>query len=162
MMIRLGLFRFCFLLHVFLSTCQTAAFLAWPIATPSISGKSLHISKSGPLFANKFLEQKPGESDMQFFKRIQSAASDAATFERMVLGQADGDKKEAETATDDKSSNKNNNKTGYQRVEDWEAEIKERQKKGEFTWEERVQFEGQKYGNGVNQNEILKKNLKAF
>jgi hypothetical protein len=156
-MTHLGFWRFYSLILFFSSTGRTGAFLAWPRATEN----SMKDSKSGPLFGKSFLEQKPGESDIQFFKRIQSAASDSATFERMVLGNDNRGKKEAETARESESSNKSNS-TGYQRVEDWDAEIKARQKKGEYTWEERVKFEGQKYGNGVNQNEILKKNLKGF
>jgi hypothetical protein len=152
-----GFWRFYSLMLFFSSTGRTWAFLAWPMATQN----SVKHSKGCPLFGKGFLEQNPGESDIQFFKRIQSAASDSATFERMVLGKDDGDKKEAETATNSESRNKSTS-TGYQRVEDWDAEIKARQKKGEYTWEERVQFEGQKYGDAVNQNEILRKNLKVF
>eukprot|EP00586_Coscinodiscus_wailesii_P001030 CAMPEP_0172483580 /NCGR_PEP_ID=MMETSP1066-20121228/10567_1 /TAXON_ID=671091 /ORGANISM="Coscinodiscus wailesii, Strain CCMP2513" /LENGTH=106 /DNA_ID=CAMNT_0013247503 /DNA_START=385 /DNA_END=705 /DNA_ORIENTATION=+ len=49
---------------------------------------------------------------------------------------------------------------GYQRAEDWDRIMKE--KKGSMTWEERVQFDGQRYGNQVNQNEILMRNLRSF
>ena len=82
----------------------------------------------------------------------------------MVLGQADNEKElDSQTESNDGADHaKTSTGTGYQRAEDWDAEVKARQKRGEYTWEERVQFEGQKYGNRVNQNEILKKNLKAF
>ncbi|CAB9507040.1 expressed unknown protein [Seminavis robusta] len=116
--------------------------------------------------SNNFFQQKPGESDMEFFKRIQTAAADSESFERMVLG----DNSEKKTTTNNSTSteqqyeNNNNNgkKKGYQRAEDWDAEMKAKQKKGEFTWEERVQFEGQRFGDQVNQNDILKKNLNGF
>ena len=50
-------------------------------------------------------------------------------------------------------------KKGYQRVEDWDAE---RNAKGEMSWEERVQFEGQRLGNQVRQNDILMRHLHTF
>jgi len=46
----------------------------------------------------------------------------------------------------------------YQRIEEWEIEQKSKAKNG--SWEERVQFEGQRYGNQFNQNEILRQHLK--
>jgi hypothetical protein len=77
----------------------------------------------------------------------------------------------------DSASNNNNNSTTmgpngeaapnqekkikgtYKRIEEWDAE---RKASGELSWEERVQYEGQRYGNGVRQNDILQKNLRAF
>ena len=47
---------------------------------------------------------------------------------------------------------------GYQRAEDWDAE----QKSGKMTWEQKVQFDGLKTGNGVRQNEILMRHLHTF
>ena len=47
----------------------------------------------------------------------------------------------------------------YKKVEEWDAE---RTAKGELTWEERVQFEGQQFGNQVRQNDILQRNLHTF
>ena len=49
-------------------------------------------------------------------------------------------------------------KTGYQRVEDWDAE----QKAGGMTWEQKVQFDGLRMGNQVRQNEILQRHLSSF
>ena len=100
---------------------------------------------------------------MEFFKRIQKAASDPVAFERMALGKDEKEKK-AEPVEDSSDNNDDapKKKSGYVRAEEWDAQVKARQKKGEFTWEERVQFEGQRQGNQFNQNEILRKNLKAF
>lgn len=122
------------------------------------------------LFDFSFMKQKPGESDMEFFKRIQQVASDPTAFEDMVFGGKDKDKKSrkknSSSAVDANASNEEDappkKKNGYQRAEDWDAEVKARQEKGEFTWEEKVQFEGQRLGNQFNQNEILRKNLKGF
>ena len=44
----------------------------------------------------------------------------------------------------------------YQRAEDWD---KERRESGSLTWEEKVQFDGQRYGNQVKQNDILRRHL---
>lgn len=48
--------------------------------------------------------------------------------------------------------------SGYQRIEEWDEIQRAKAKNG--TWEERVQFDGQKYGNQWNQNEILRRHLK--
>ena len=49
----------------------------------------------------------------------------------------------------------------YQRAEDWDREIKNRDK-GNMSWEERVQWEGQMNGNKFRQNEILRHHLNGF
>ena len=101
---------------------------------------------------------------MEFFKRIQQAASDPVAFEKMALGKDDKKQQspvEQEATTDGEEPPKKK-KSGYVRAEEWDAQVKERQKKGEYTWEEKVQFEGQKFGNQFNQNEILRRNLKSF
>ena len=48
--------------------------------------------------------------------------------------------------------------SSYQRIEDWEAERKAKAR-ATMSWEERVQFDGQRYGDQYRQNEILRKNL---
>ena len=114
------------------------------------------------------MEQLPGESDIAFFKRIQQMAGDPVAFENMALGKDGSGKIDATTggrkgsATDEEGGSQKKQKGGYQRAEEWDAEDKARREKGEYTWEEKVKFEGQKYGNHVNQNEILRKNLKGF
>lgn len=47
----------------------------------------------------------------------------------------------------------------YQRVEDWDAE---QRKNGSLSWEERVQFDGQRFGNQVQQDAILRRHLNSF
>lgn len=132
------------------------------------------------------LKQYKGESDEAFFQRLTLAASDPAAFEKMVMDQQqqekeDGGSNNDATASDDDASGSPrqddrsppkdltreeidmiNKRKGYQRVEEWDAELRERKAKGELSWEERVQFDGQRHGNQFLQNEILRKNLKGF
>ena len=125
-----------------------------------------------PLYSSSFFDRMDGESDDAFFRRVTAAASDPETFERMVLNQ--------QQQADDAPSVSNDGslsaigtsdteavattpaKKGYVRAEVWDAEEQRRRKSGELTWEERVQFEGQRYGNQVNQNDILRHHLNAF
>ena len=84
------------------------------------------------------LEQLPGESDIEFIKRITSEGIEQR-------------KNNTNTSTKPKGK--------YQRIEDWDAERKE---KGILSWEEKVQYEGQRHGNQVRQNDILLRNLHSF
>lgn len=59
-----------------------------------------------------------------------------------------------------RKSMKKTKKSTYQRVEDWEAEQQPQQEPN--TWEERVQFDGHRFGNRFKQNEILRKSLNQF
>jgi hypothetical protein len=47
----------------------------------------------------------------------------------------------------------------YQRAEEWDAE---QRAKSKGSWEERVQFDGQRFGNQVKQDAILRQHLKGF
>jgi hypothetical protein len=72
------------------------------------------------------------------------------------------------SASDEMSSASNNDdskpKPKYQRIEDWEDEqkelAKERAKNGTMSWEEKAQFDGQRYGDQYRQNQILNKFLR--
>jgi hypothetical protein len=115
-----------------------------------------------------FMERSPGEGDDAYYRRVTAAASDPALFEQMVL-QSSKIPSSSPTARINATSVNSNantsvsapalNKTGYVRAEEWEAQEQQRKKRGELTWEERVQFEGQMYGNRVQQNDILRQNL---
>jgi len=50
-------------------------------------------------------------------------------------------------------------KKGYQRAEDWDAEQKAG---GSLDWEQKVQFDGLRMGNGIRQNDILMRQLSKF
>jgi hypothetical protein len=150
--------------------------VAW--ATPSSIQRRRHGSSYTRLY--NFLDQFHGESDSAYFKRVTAAASDPVTFERMVLNQQHEYETPSSAAaaehhvngkpTTGSSINGDTNNTtdapkpkkGYVRAEVWEAEEQRRRKNGELTWEERVQFEGQRHGNRVSQNDILRHHLNAF
>ena len=95
---------------------------------------------------NMSFVQQPGESDIDFIKRITSTPIDA----------------------EEKSSNKamavpkSSGGSNYRRIEEWEEEQQSKSKNGELTWEERAKFDGQRYGNQVKQNEILIRHLNVF
>jgi hypothetical protein len=91
---------------------------------------------------SSFLEQQPGESDIDFIKRMTSTPLDQ------------------KNNTAAKVANKKKIKGKYQRIEDWDSEREA--KKGELSWEERVQFEGQRFGNQIRQNDILNRNLNGL
>jgi hypothetical protein len=67
---------------------------------------------------------------------------------------------DAESEPNDNGAEENNKpmRKGYQRVEDWDAE----EKAGGFAWEQKVQFDGLRHGNGFRQNQILQKHLSSF
>lgn len=58
---------------------------------------------------------------------------------------------------DAKNTNKPK-KRGYVPIEEWN----EAQKAGGMDWEQKVQFDGLRMGNGVRQNEILQRHLNSF
>lgn len=84
-------------------------------------------------------------------------ASDPEAFERMALGK---DKEVPVKTTMEVATNQTASTPRYQRVEDWDREQKA--KAAETSWEERVQYEGQRFGDGFRQNEILRHHLNSF
>mmetsp|Transcript_1739 Transcript_1739/g.2640 ORF Transcript_1739/g.2640 Transcript_1739/m.2640 type:complete len:128 (+) Transcript_1739:119-502(+) len=87
--------------------------------------------------------------DAEYLARLQEAAKDPKAFERFVAGDYDKEEK--------KEPVKNKGGGGYQRIEEWDEQSKQN-----LSWEEKVQFDGQRFGNQFNQNEILRKNLKSY
>jgi len=97
-------------------------------------------------------EQLPGESSTEFIKRITNQSDELFN-----------EKKDNQTADESSSSEKNNDNDNaskpvgkYQRIEEWDAE---RTAKGELSWEEKVQFDGQRHGNQFKQDSILRRFL---
>ncbi len=88
-----------------------------------------------------WFQQKSGESDVAYIKRITSSAPPAKKDEPKEKQEGGGG--------------------GYQRIEDWEAKQQEARKNGDLTWEEKVQFDGQRFGNQVRQNDILMRQINA-
>lgn len=152
--------------------------------------------KTLSLFQSSVLQQLPGESDSDFFKRITSLASDSSAFEKMVRDQhklqhgggghtGSGTKshqrhsstKLSATRTLGSLMNDDTDTTGggaeqqqegddepprrrgYQRAEDWDAE---QSSKGDHIWQQKAQFDGQRYGNQFRQNEVLRHHLNTF
>ncbi|GKY90890.1 hypothetical protein MPSEU_000061800 [Mayamaea pseudoterrestris] len=152
---------------------------------------TLRSSTTTILFAD-FLKQQPHESDAQFMARLRVIVSDPETFARAVRGEAppkqgsNGTNKadssswnptslhtSAPHSQRSKQSNNNNGdydnnnstdssnkRKGYQKVEDWEHD--QQQLLEEMTWEQRVQYEGQRDGNRIRQDVILRNSIKRW
>lgn len=119
--------------------------LGWIAATCHGFLHNIHRTRSSQLFLDSRFQQKRGESDIDFIKRLtaESAATTAAASNGTEQEQQEGKPK----------------KGSYQRIEEWDAE---RKASGELSWEEKVMFDGQKHGNQVRQNDILNRNLHTY
>ncbi len=108
-------------------------------STTAVSSPPYHVT----VVLYSFLEQRPGESDLSFIKRI--------TTEQPVQHE----QKPAQEIT-----NSTTTVTGkYQRIEEWDAQ---RKVSGELTWEEKLQYEGQRFGNQIKQDSILRRHIGSF
>lgn len=146
-----------------------------PRAVVTLRQPHHHSSSTSRLLALKRLE---GESEKAYFQRVTAAASDPEAFQRLVVSSAGETKKASASAASDRKSKNNKNGSSssgsdaadgekqprrkYVPVEEWEAEQQRKGKNGELSWEERVQFEGQRSGDRFKQNEILRHNLHAW
>lgn len=93
-------------------------------------------------------EQLPGESTTEFIKRITEQSNELLDRQ-----------KNGESVEDTKVDKESKPIGKYQRIEEWDEE---RNAKGELSWEEKVQFDGQRYGNQVKQDSILRRQLGGF
>jgi hypothetical protein len=112
--------------------------------------------------SNSPFEQRPGERDIDFIKRISMESEQRSKNGAVVsagTGSAGGVK--ADDDGDDSTKPKSNG-SSYQRIEDWDEERQKRSAGGELTWEERVQFDGQRHGDQVRQQWILEKHIGTF
>lgn len=107
----------------------------------------------------KMVKRLPGESSEAFFQRLTRAASDPAQFEALALGSTDNNSTDSASSSTSAQQQQQQPKTGYVRVEEWDEQ---QRSNANSSWEEQVQFDGQRYGNGFQQNEILRKNLKYY
>ena len=99
-------------------------------------------------------------------KRLTKLASDASLFEQTVLSSSHHDSNAASSSTAQHASlhsdqEEEPKRRGYVRAEEWDKEQTAKLKEG-LSWQERVQYDGLRFGNGVQQNEILRKNLSGF
>jgi hypothetical protein len=136
---------------------------------------------SGVIFAplaaakksNEMFQQHAGESNNAYLKRLAQIASDPVAFERMVMSESSDATKNGRSSPAASSVNGSSHATTtsngtdttsttvskkYQRAEDWEKEHASKSA-GSNSWDERVQFDGQRLGNGFRQNEILRQNI---
>ena len=126
----------------------------------SVGGGSLAFkTMSTPATTAVFAQRSPVSSTVAFFRRGRTGNTDDASSSSSVSrspmgGQSDADQHGEPTPTNEQKPKR----TGYQRVEEWDEE----QKSGAMSWEQKVQFDGLRMGNGVRQNDILMKHLSAF
>jgi len=161
--------------HPFSSFGAAAAFV--PSASrPSTSSPPLSELSALP----DSFRQQPGESSSSYMKRLQALASDPKAFERQrkqetasveSAGASSSPHRNAQLAstamtpsngTDAsvEDGQQKEKRGGYQRGEDWDREQEDLRK--QMSWEERVQFDGQRHGNGFRQNEILRHHLNTY
>jgi len=112
-------------------------------------------------------KQLPGESSTAFIKRITSQSSlldqqksKTNNVTMSLRNNSSSSRSSNETNSNDENNNENKPTGKYQRIEEWDAE--QTANKGELSWEERVQFEGQRHGNQVKQHSILRRHLGTF
>jgi hypothetical protein len=93
------------------------------------------------------------------------AAQDPELFEQYVLNKHRKKDENFDETNSSTSLNTNkcttvddSKKNGYVPIEEWDAS----RSKDDLSWEERVQYDGQRFGNRFQQNEILRKNLKSW
>jgi hypothetical protein len=120
------------------------------ITTPTPISTTTALYAASPVF-----QQLPGESDLQFIKRMTATPFVMTTTNNATTASTTTS---TNTATMEPPKPKTT-KGNYQPIEEWDAE---RKSSGEMTWEETVQFEGQRLGNQVRQNDILNRNLHTF
>jgi len=133
---------------------------------PTFVLRSSSSSRASTAIQMGALDKQPHESDSAYMRRLMEVASDAASFEKAVMAGDDYDDSVVAPKHSNGYQRKNDGdapspkkKGVYQRAEDWDAE---RQANGTMTWEEKVQFDGQRHGNRVNQNDILRHHLHTF
>jgi hypothetical protein len=118
----------------------------WSIKPTASASSRFRAPHQASIVLYSFLEQRPGENDIAFIKRI--------TTEQPT--QEDQQQPGQETT--------NSTTTGpitgkYQRIEEWDEQ---RKASGVLAWEEKVQFEGQQLGNQIKQDSILRRHIGTF
>lgn len=97
------------------------------------------------------------EKDLNF-EELQRLASDPVAFEAYVLQGRLKEKQKMEETEAAQLKTTNSTTKGYVPIEQWDKE----RTKDDMSWEERVQYDGQRFGNRFNQNEILRHYLKTW
>ena len=107
-------------------------------------------------FERDVLEDDASCTRHSYQRALQEAAKDQKSFEEFVSLNPSFEAfvsrnlpKQSENQPTEKE------KIGYVPIEEWDDALS----KEEISWEEKVQFDGQRYGNKFRQNDILRKNL---
>jgi hypothetical protein len=145
-------------------THETIAFLSFPNVRQPRHGRTNSITISSPesslssllLFSMDF-KQQPGESDIAFIKRITTSSNNAIPPKQPIQSSLARHKSAGNVTQTD--NNNNPTRGVYQRIEEWDEE---RTTNGQLTWEEKVQFDGQRFGNQVHQDHILRHHIGTF
>jgi hypothetical protein len=150
-----------------LRTHETLAFLS-PPAPQEPRRKNLGIiteissSPTTPslltLFSMDF-KQQPGERDIDFIKRITSTSNAMLNEPKLKSATASSSSSNPSMSTASNVTETTKSKGVYKKIEEWDEE---RKASGELTWEEKVQFEGQRFGNQVKQDHILRHHIGTF
>ena len=109
------------------------------------------------------LEDEPWKKNNSYWDMLQEASKDAETFEKFIeqstmktkSGKLHHDVKKSETSYGDES--KPERKGKYVPIEEWDA-----QQSDKMTAEEKLQWECQRSGNQLRQNDILMHHLNSF
>ena len=116
------------------------------------------------------LEDDPGQRDDSYWDQLQAASKDPVLFEKFIEEsmrkksvQAEGGSSQSAPGSPVRQSGGRHDdgtpkkKGKYVPIEQWDAE-----RTDNMTREERLQWEAQRDGNRLAQNEILARNLKSF
>ena len=122
---------------------------------------------------NSPLEDEPWKKDDSYWDQLQAASKDPEQFEKFIEETMAKKNKVSSSSTTSSSASLSSayesakqqeeekpkkKKGAYVPIEQWDAT----RSKDDMTKEERLQWECQRGGNGVRQNEILMQNLKGF
>ena len=106
------------------------------------------------------LEDEPWKRDSSYWDLLQEASKDPATFDKFIeesIARKKLDKAHMDRKLDVSPENKPEKKTKYVPIEEWDSQLKD-----SMTAEERLQWECQRGGNRIRQNDILQHHLKSF
>ena len=106
------------------------------------------------------LEDEPWTRDSSYWDLLQEASKDPATFDKFIEESRTReklDKPRIDMKLDASPGNKPEKKSKYVPIEEWDSQLKDN-----MTAEERLQWECQRGGNRIRQNDILQHHLKSF
>eukprot|EP00542_Grammatophora_oceanica_P020108 CAMPEP_0194030362 /NCGR_PEP_ID=MMETSP0009_2-20130614/3884_1 /TAXON_ID=210454 /ORGANISM="Grammatophora oceanica, Strain CCMP 410" /LENGTH=148 /DNA_ID=CAMNT_0038670301 /DNA_START=130 /DNA_END=576 /DNA_ORIENTATION=- len=141
------------------ATCSQVALLLLLLLAVAVHAFSPVDTSSRKVRSRTFLQgrssrgiprRKPGEMPWEYQRRLSEALANPTMFEETTTT--------VESGRNDTDGSVVKRTSGYQRIEEWDEE-KRRTATAEVSWEERVQMDGLRHGNGLVQNEILRRNM---